>query len=545
MKFEEKLRKEIFWTFLKIISLLTAALGIIFILFTVVWHYTSFNTRATTAKNEFLSHILQNEQLMHSLADNIAADFLSDNISDRSLYSSYYSLGSNSFNSFMVIINENGQVVFSTSNESIEKSVLPNYLRVVSKYNEFSENEIIYRTTIDLNNEKFLISMRPIFSNSEVKGYVTMITNGKNILNFFSDYDISFVIRDRFNNIFTYNDSLFIDDDNKNKENSKYKQMGIIDGHWYMGVNQTLGDSVEIFLYQKYFNLAFFGITFLIVVVLIFIFFITEGKHLAKKLAGDNVAAINNLVYETKLVKKGYKQYISSPENYEFKILSEHINTMMAEKEKWYKNSIELENQKLATEKMLLDAQFNPHFIYNTLETVRIMCQFDPDLAEKIIISFNKILRYSLKSPQIMPTLEEDLDKIEKYLEIQKIRFEELEYKIDVEQNLLNLSVPKLFLLPLIENSIKYGRVVRQDISIEISISRKLNNIEIMIKDNGPGFDKDIMEIIQEQQNKKELYHGLINTFKKLKLYYGEVQLDNYTNQGNTILVLRWEVNYV
>ncbi|WP_347300229.1 histidine kinase [Dolosigranulum savutiense] len=545
MKFEEKLRKEIFWTFLKIISLLTAALGIIFILFTVVWHYTSFNTRATTAKNEFLSHILQNEQLMHSLADNIAADFLSDNISDRSLYSSYYSLGSNSFNSFMVIINENGQVVFSTSNESIEKSVLPNYLRVVSKYNEFSENEIIYRTTIDLNNEKFLISMRPIFSNSEVKGYVTMITNGKNILNFFSDYDISFVIRDRFNNIFTYNDSLFIDDHNKNKENSKYKQMGIIDGHWYMGVNQTLGDSVEIFLYQKYFNLAFFGITFLIVVVLIFIFFITEGKHLAKKLAGDNVAAINNLVYETKLVKKGYKQYISSPENYEFKILSEHINTMMAEKEKWYKNSIELENQKLATEKMLLDAQFNPHFIYNTLETVRIMCQFDPDLAEKIIISFNKILRYSLKSPQIMPTLEEDLDKIEKYLEIQKIRFEELEYKIDVEQNLLNLSVPKLFLLPLIENSIKYGRVVRQDISIEISISRKLNNIEIMIKDNGPGFDKDIMEIIQEQQNKKELYHGLINTFKKLKLYYGEVQLDNYTNQGNTILVLRWEVNYV
>lgn len=312
-----------------------------------------------------------------------------------------------------------------------------------------------------------------------------------------------------------------------------------------MGINQTLGDSVEIFLYQKYFNLAFFGITFLIVVVLIFIFFITEGKHLAKKLAGDNVAAINNLVYETKLVKKGYKQYISSPENYEFKILSEHINTMMAEKEKWYKNSIELENQKLATEKMLLDAQFNPHFIYNTLETVRIMCQFDPDLAEKIIISFNKILRYSLKSPQIMPTLEEDLDKIEKYLEIQKIRFEELEYKIDVEQSLLNLSVPKLFLLPLIENSIKYGRVVRQDISIEISISRKLNNIEIMIKDNGPGFDKDIIEIIQEQQDKKELYHGLINTFKKLKLYYGEVQLDNYTNQGNTILVLRWEFNYV
>lgn len=545
MKFEEKLRKEIFWTFLKIISLLTAALGIIFILFTVVWHYTSFNTRATTAKNEFLSHILQNEQLVHSLADNIAADFLSDNISDRSLYSSYYSLGSDSFNSFMVIINKNGQVVFSTSNESIEKSVLPNYLRVVSKYNEFSEHEIIYRTTIDLNNEKYLISMRPIFSNSEVKGYVTMITNGKNILNFFSDYDISFVIRDRFNNIFTYNDSLFIDDNNKNKENSKYKQMGIIDGHWYMGINQTLGDSVEIFLYQKYFNLAFFGITFLIVVVLIFIFFITEGKHLAKKLAGDNVAAINNLVYETKLVKKGYKQYISSPENYEFKILSEHINTMMAEKEKWYKNSIELENQKLATKKMLLDAQFNPHFIYNTLETVRIMCQFDPDLAEKIIISFNKILRYSLKSPQIMPTLEEDLDKIEKYLEIQKIRFEELEYKIDVEQSLLNLSVPKLFLLPLIENSIKYGRVVRQDISIEISISRKLNNIEIMIKDNGPGFDKDIMEIIQEQQNKKELYHGLINTFKKLKLYYGEVQLDNYTNQGNTILVLRWEVNYV
>lgn len=544
MKFEEKLRKEIFWTFLKIISLLTAALGIIFILFTVVWHYTSFNTRATTAKNEFLSHILQNEQLVHSLADNIAVDFLSDNISDRSLYSSYYSLGSDSFNSFMVIINENGQVVFSTSNESIEKSVLPNYLRVVSKYNEFSEHEIIYRTTIDLNNEKYLISMRPIFSNSEVKGYVTMVTNGKNILNFFSDYDISFVIRDRFNNIFTYNDSLFIDDNN-NKENSKYKQMGIIDGHWYMGINQTLGDSVEIFLYQKYFNLAFFGITFLIVVVLIFVFFITEGKHLAKKLAGDNVAAINNLVYETKLVKKGYKQYISSPENYEFKILSEHINTMMAEKEKWYKNSIELENQKLATEKMLLDAQFNPHFIYNTLETVRIMCQFDPDLAEKIIISFNKILRYSLKSPQIMPTLEEDLDKIEKYLEIQKIRFEELEYKIDVEQSLLNLSVPKLFLLPLIENSIKYGRVVRQDISIEISISRKLHNIEIMIKDNGPGFDKDIIEIIQEQQDKKELYHGLINTFKKLKLYYGEVQLDNYTNQGNTILVLRWEVNYV
>ena len=176
-----------------------------------------------------------------------------------------------------------------------------------------------------------------------------------------------------------------------------------------------------------------------------------------------------------------------------------------------------------------LEAQINPHFLYNTLDSINWMLleKEEYDISD-IIISLGDILKYSINKNNGIVTLEEELKYINSYLIIQKNRFEDkLKYYIDVPEYMRNAKIPKLILQPIVENSIIHSVDSKNfDININIIIKAYLkeDNIYIEIIDNGSGIEDiklgKINKYLKDNINKFDSI-GLENVNKRIKLYFG------------------------
>ena len=173
-----------------------------------------------------------------------------------------------------------------------------------------------------------------------------------------------------------------------------------------------------------------------------------------------------------------------------------------------------MEKESAMTTLRLLQAQIEPHFLFNTLSNVISLFDIDIEKARQMLIDINEYLRISLeRTRQEMITLTQELDLTRNYLKIFKIRMgNRLAYEINDHTNQPELAFPPLLIQPLVENSIKYGiepTVAGGTITIDCRIQE--NILEIMITDTGKGLDEDI--------NKAGI--GINNVSQRLENIYG------------------------
>ncbi|MEW6989996.1 sensor histidine kinase [Colwelliaceae bacterium 6441] len=139
--------------------------------------------------------------------------------------------------------------------------------------------------------------------------------------------------------------------------------------------------------------------------------------------------------------------------------------------------------------------QLNPHFMFNSLNTISAYIHTQPDLADEVLHELADILRYSLDTAdQQRVPLNQELTIIEKYLSIEKARFgDKLTVSYHIPDELKNISLPPLLLQPIIENAIKHNSK-QEKLSISISIRTTQKGIKITIKDNGQGFSEAVLQ---------------------------------------------------
>ena len=188
-----------------------------------------------------------------------------------------------------------------------------------------------------------------------------------------------------------------------------------------------------------------------------------------------------------------------------------------------YKNKIEQKELELRQ----LQNQINPHFIYNTLESIHMMAEINDDPETSIMAEyFGAIIRYSMNRKVNTVKLKEEIEIIENYMYLQKIRFDTL-FTIEnlVDEEVLECEIIKMIIQPLIENSIYHGlsecdgdgKIIIQALHLE-------DNLVITISDNGIGIDDDKLACLNDYINgKNELFNGIAlrNINKRLKLNYG------------------------
>ncbi|MFN3560275.1 MAG: sensor histidine kinase [Chloroherpetonaceae bacterium] len=183
----------------------------------------------------------------------------------------------------------------------------------------------------------------------------------------------------------------------------------------------------------------------------------------------------------------------------------------------FYRRAKAAEQAALEAELKALRAQINPHFLFNTLNSIAALIRTRPDEAEAVTEALADLFRYSLRaSKQPLVTLEDELESVKLYLSIEKARFRErLHTSIDVPPHLLNASVPSLLLQPLVENAIKHGaNKVEGDFFMHLSATEKDNRIEFIVHDSGNGFDLSLGEAMFKKGT------GLQNVRERLSLLF-------------------------
>jgi sensor histidine kinase YesM len=218
--------------------------------------------------------------------------------------------------------------------------------------------------------------------------------------------------------------------------------------------------------------------------------------------------------------------YIEVKTGDEFEIFANQYNIMLDRLNLLMKRNAELSNIRRIKEIKQLQAQFNPHFIFNILETLRYTIVMDQKKAQDIIITLSSLLRYSIKNDENDVLFMEDLTYIEDYLKLHKIRFEDrLNYTIEVSEDVKNAVVPKLLLQAIIENSIKYGYMTKEHLDIKVSGKIVDNHLIFNVKDNGTGMTKEQLDSVQDilnSTNNTTKHIGLYNVHRRLVLLYGE-----------------------
>ncbi len=167
-----------------------------------------------------------------------------------------------------------------------------------------------------------------------------------------------------------------------------------------------------------------------------------------------------------------------------------------------------------------MKAQLQPHFLFNTLNTISVLTTEDPEKANRMILLLSDLLRQTLEISQADEvTLKHELDLLRAYLEIQRMRFRRrLVVSYDVDAELLGANVPHFSLQPLVENAIRHGIAKqRSGGRINISAHRMNGSLVLQVQDNGPGLSVEHMR----QRNGTGI--GLANTRQRLSCMYGSL----------------------
>lgn len=179
----------------------------------------------------------------------------------------------------------------------------------------------------------------------------------------------------------------------------------------------------------------------------------------------------------------------------------------------------QLEARLAQTRLQVLKFQLQPHFLFNTLNTISELVHKDAESADLMITNLSDLLRLSLEKLEVQEVpLHQELDFLQKYVEIEQMRFHDrLKIEINVAPETLDAVVPNMILQPLVENSIKHGIApLSQGGTVKISAERRNGSLHMAVSDNGVGLDNVEISAIPQGV-------GLKNTRARLKHLYGSL----------------------
>lgn len=209
-------------------------------------------------------------------------------------------------------------------------------------------------------------------------------------------------------------------------------------------------------------------------------------------------------------------------------------------------NSVRIQIKLEEQERLLLSArmealqnQINPHFLFNTLNSISSLVRFDPDTARQLIIKLATILRRLLNSSDAFVPLREELEFIDNYLDIEVVRFgpEKLQVVKELEQASLDVMVPSMLLQPLIENSIKHGLASKIE-GGRIFIRSRLTDSELVVEVEDNGVGMGAANLLERPTGLGGTGIGLANVAERLKVLYGDtarMTIDSHEGKGTLI----------
>lgn len=252
----------------------------------------------------------------------------------------------------------------------------------------------------------------------------------------------------------------------------------------------------------------------------------------------------NDLVQKMNRLKSGNFELLSPSSPYgedELSLLNQYFDDMTLEFKKMIRENYEKEVLLSQTQLKFLEQQINPHFLFNTLDSINWLAKKNRQAQISVMVeSLGNLLRASLNQDNDLIPIREELAILESYVAIQRFRFaDSLSVQFDVQETTLPAMIPKLVLQPLVENAITHSREDSDDpCEIRVRIRRKGDLVDVCVENNGPEIDVDILSKIRNGSVvPRGNGIGLINIDTRLCLIFGDAHGLSFANRNGTVCV--------
>lgn len=268
---------------------------------------------------------------------------------------------------------------------------------------------------------------------------------------------------------------------------------------------------------DKIFIAVYISLLFMFSIYISYSFFILILIHIPIK---QLVKSMDNLG-KGNYSKKKFVTYFDEDDS-----LANAFNDMSEKLEALQKNMEESYRESLSRELEALAFQIKPRFMCNTLEIIEKLSQIEKNSETRLLSkALLTITKYNAESTNNLISIDKELENIKAYTYIMNAQnYKPFNFKIDIDENLLNKNIPSLLIQPIIENSIKHGfKDIEKEAIILLSLKRVDNNIKIIIRDNGRGIDKvKLSKLFEEESNSSFKNHCLVNIKKRLFYIYSD-----------------------
>ncbi|MDF2484817.1 MAG: histidine kinase internal region [Herbinix sp.] len=393
-----------------------------------------------------------------------------------------------------------------------------------------------------------LVIGKAMVQNNVINGYAMFVIDSRQFQIEIAKLDSQTVITDENGWVFVTNNFKFLDtlerfDLTVEKARSHIESK---EGRFFIASSPILDNHINIYsilpLSNQLLIIKYIVIVLLFVFTMMFLFVFISSKGMAAKKTKDLYVIIDSF---EKAKEGDLDTHIVINSKDEFETIADAHNQMLDSLKEQIERNKEMGKLVAFSQTKQLESQFNPHFLFNTLENIRFMCKMEPEIASKMVLNLSILLRYSISNTQEEVTVNEDIAYMENYMSILKFRFNQrFQYTIDISPEIEECIIPKLLLQPMIENSIKYGFVGREHLVVEINGYMEDDKLVMICSDDGAGMEPEVLEEMQQVlrcSTNESSHSGLYNINRRLQLKYGDeygIQIQSEHEIGTTLKIV-------
>jgi len=445
----------------------------------------------------------------------------------------------------LILTDSKGNVRFTTFSEG-EMNLHRQEFNSIAVDNACHLMRTVYTTVYHFRaNSSEYVMIHPLYRDGEYQGAAAVYLNENDWTKLFSQYQYDAILTKSNGDVITCSNSSFLSQKNANKylpaDAAQYVR---VNGNRYLRSSRSLENGTVLaysFIYSPTnYSYLFVG---LLLIVLLGLSWAAMFARIMHAMTEQMVKSVDTLVREIRIIRKEDPDHIIEIDTGdEIEEIAHQVNKMVRSIQELSQRNIALAEVNNRMEMQNLQAQINPHFIYNTLDNIRYLIPTDPQRAQQLIGRFIGILRYSINNTKHNVPVKDDLKYLQDYLVIQSTRFgANFSYEIDIDDACMEFIIPKLLLQPLLENSIKYGFQKKPRIHIRVRGWLGEDALYFTVEDNGGGVDETMLEQLRDILRSDEVnieHNGLQNINRRIWLGYGGdsgLTIDSTEGEGFTV----------
>ena len=542
--FQENIRNT-FISYAIIPSLILVCLAML--LFYWSWNYSIIHYNRQD--NEQITHTLEAIENTWSTEVSKLCDLAKDEPTQKitDIYEIIYAADrSNRCSSQVYLLDDKGALIWSVEDADMDFLLQPEYqqwgiLRMIRQQPEMLSTYI--------QNDFLCMGQGILDENGKFLGYLVVGIPGRECADILSGINRKYAITDEMGWIYLSNSAEYLSDEMGRFLWFDKKQDGFFtenNQHFYLTQNHILSGQIGVYTMTDTDPKVHIMWWMILMIVVIFAIIGIVTYYSTRKVSAKYTQDVKLLADAFTSVENGeWNTNLTMDSTLEFQVIGKAFNKMIDSMHKQMEENKELALHAAFAQVKQLESQFNPHFLFNTLDNIRFMIHIDANSADKMITSLSKLLRYSIHDSGEEISVKEDMENIQSYFNILQIRYNKrFAYEVNIEESILDCMIPKLIMQPLVENAVKYGFTDRDKLTVKIKGYEKQGRLIFSCEDDGAGMTpqqlKDIRRRLQQKEN-KEGHLGLYNIHRRIQLMYGEeygIFLESEIGQGVVVVLV-------